>query len=251
MFERYTEKARRVVFFARYEASQFGSPYIESEHLLLGLLREDKGLTHRFFQSVESVDEIRRQIENHTTVREKTSTSVDLPLSNECKRILGYAAEEAERFGHQHIGTEHLLLGTLRERECFAAEILTRRGLKLDEIRDALSNAPHRAGGMGAGEAAESSRARIVFVDRKDGSRVAVVPFSGSGQSVPRAGEDVLFDSKEEGSRAFRVVTVKYVYEHFLADVPQAPYRLTGVIVTVENLPVGSAGADAELIPTE
>src|ERR1051326_7974869 len=124
MFERYTEKARRVVFFARYEASQFGSPYIESEHLLLGLIREDKGLTHRFFQSVESIDEIRRQIEGHTIVREKTSTSVDLPVSNECKRILAYAAEEAERLGHQHIGTEHLLLGVLRERECFAAEIL-------------------------------------------------------------------------------------------------------------------------------
>ncbi len=79
MFERYTEKARRVIFFARYEASQFGSPCIETEHLLLGLLREDKALANRFLRSSASVESIRKQIEAHTTLREKVSTSVDLP----------------------------------------------------------------------------------------------------------------------------------------------------------------------------
>jgi len=141
MFERYTEKARRVIFFARYEASQFGSPYIETEHLLLGLLREDKQLTNRFLRSHASVESIRKQIEGHTTIREKVSTSVDLPLSNECKRVLAYAAEEAERLSHKHIGTEHLLLGLLREEKCFAAEILHERGLKLLAIREELARA--------------------------------------------------------------------------------------------------------------
>src|SRR5579862_5148186 len=75
MFERYTEKARRVIFFARYEASQFGSPCIETEHLLLGLLREDKALTNRFLRSSASVESIRKQIEASTTMREKVSTS--------------------------------------------------------------------------------------------------------------------------------------------------------------------------------
>src|SRR5450432_616748 len=139
MFERYTEKARRVIFFARYEASQFGSPYIETEHLLLGLLREDKALTNRFLRSHASVESIRKQIEAHTTIREKVSTSVDLPLSNECKRVLAYAAEEAERLSHKHIGTEHLLLGLLREEKCFAAEILHERGLRLSTIREELA----------------------------------------------------------------------------------------------------------------
>ncbi len=139
MFERYTEKARRVIFFARYEASQFGSPYIETEHLLLGLLREDKALTNRFLRSHASVESIRKQIEGHTTIREKVSTSVDLPLSNECKRVLAYAAEEAERLSHKHIGTEHLLLGLLREEKCFAAEILHERGLRLSAIREELA----------------------------------------------------------------------------------------------------------------
>ena len=139
MFERYTEKARRVIFFARYEASQFGSPYIETEHLLLGLIREDKALANRFLRSHGAVDSIRKQIEAHTTVREKVSTSVDLPLSHECKRVLAYAAEEAERLSHKHIGTEHLLLGLLREEKCFAAEILHERGLRLSTIREELA----------------------------------------------------------------------------------------------------------------
>ncbi len=138
MFERYTEKARRVIFFARYEASQFGSPYIETEHLLLGLLREDKALANRFLRSQAAVESIRKQIEGHTTIREKVSTSVDLPLSHECKRVLAYAAEEAERLSHKHIGTEHLLLGLLREDKCFAAEILHERGLRLSTIREEL-----------------------------------------------------------------------------------------------------------------
>src|SRR5258708_15330503 len=136
MLERYTEKARRAVFFARYEASQFGSPYIETEHLLLGILREDKTLTNTFLHSLASVESIRKQIEKRTLVREKVSTSVDLPLSNECKRILVYAAEEAEHLSHKFIGTRHLFLGVLREGDCFAAHLLNERGISLDTARE-------------------------------------------------------------------------------------------------------------------
>jgi uncharacterized damage-inducible protein DinB len=143
MFDRYTEKARRVIFYARYEASQFGSPSIETEHLLLGLSREDKALANRFLRSPESVDSIRKQIEKNTTIREKISTSVDLPLSNECKRVLAYAAEESERLAHKHIGTEHLLLGLLREEKCFAAEILETRGVRAPAIREELQRMTH------------------------------------------------------------------------------------------------------------
>ena len=139
MFERYTERARRVIFFARYEASQFGSTTIETEHLLLGLIREDKNLTNRFLRNQSSIENIRKEIEGRTTIREKVSTSIDLPLSNECKRILAYAAEEAERLNHRHIGTEHLLLGILREEKCVAGEILHERGLRLNAIREELA----------------------------------------------------------------------------------------------------------------
>ncbi len=139
MFERYTEKARRVIFFARYEASQYGSPYIETEHLLLGLLREDKALANRFLRTHGSIESIRKEIEARITVRERISTSVEVPLSQECKRILNYAAEEAERLGHKHVGTEHLLLGVLREEKSFGAEILLERGLRLSTVREELA----------------------------------------------------------------------------------------------------------------
>jgi ATP-dependent Clp protease ATP-binding subunit ClpC len=139
MFERYTEKARRVIFFARYEASEYGCPYIETEHLLLGILRDDRVITYRFLRSLFPVETIRKQIEDHTTIRDKTPTSVDLPLSNECRRVLAYAAEEAELLGHKHIGTEHLFLGLLREEKCFAAEILHERGLRSSTVREELA----------------------------------------------------------------------------------------------------------------
>ena len=129
MLERFTEKARRVIFFARYEASQYGSPCIETEHLLLGLVREDKGLANRYLRAQGSIESIRKEIESRITIRERISTSVEVPLSAESKRILGFAAEEADRLGHKHVGTEHLLLGILREEKCFGAEILQERGL--------------------------------------------------------------------------------------------------------------------------
>ena len=145
MFERYTEKARRVIFFARYEASAFGSPYIESEHLLLGLLRESKALSAKiFFGPSFTVDVIRKEIERHTTVGEKIRTSVDLPLSNECRRILHYASEEADRLGHKHIGTEHLLAGMLLEEDCYAARLLREHGVSLVSVRSEIQEEPTR-----------------------------------------------------------------------------------------------------------
>ncbi|MGH9805393.1 MAG: ATP-dependent Clp protease ATP-binding subunit, partial [Candidatus Acidiferrales bacterium] len=141
MFERYTEKARRVIFFARYEASQYGSPFIESEHLLLGLLREDKALSNRFLRGHGSIETIRKQVEGRTTIRERVSTSVELPFSEEVKQILRHAMEQAERMAHKHIGTEHLLLGMLCEEKSLAAEILQERGLRLSTVREELARA--------------------------------------------------------------------------------------------------------------
>jgi hypothetical protein len=135
MFERYTEKARRTIFFGRYEASEFGSPFIETEHLLLALLREDKALVN-FLRSHPDMESIREQIEKHMARGKKVSTSLDLPLSHECKRVLAYGAEEAERLNHMHIGTEHLMVGLLREEKCFAAQLLRERGLNLAFVRE-------------------------------------------------------------------------------------------------------------------
>ena len=137
MFERYTERARRVLFFSRYEASQLGSISIETEHLLLGLIREGKGLTSRIFaRSHLSLENIRKEIEGRTVFREKVSTSVEIPFSAETKRVLQFAAEEADRLLHNYIGTEHLLLGILREERSVAATILMEKGMRLHQVRE-------------------------------------------------------------------------------------------------------------------
>jgi hypothetical protein len=142
MFERYTGPARRVIFFARYEASQFGSATIESVHLLLGLIHEDNKGLHRFFRDPTTVEAIRRQIEDQVTIHEKISTSIDIPLSDECKWILSHAAEESEGLGNPHIDISHLLLGVLREENSFAANILKRLGLELTTVREELRRMP-------------------------------------------------------------------------------------------------------------
>ncbi|MGD0740455.1 MAG: Clp protease N-terminal domain-containing protein [Terracidiphilus sp.] len=152
MFERYTEKARRVIFFARYEASQHGQPYIESEYLLLGLLREDKVLTTRFLRSHRSVESIREKIEERSRTQERISGTPDLPLSNESKRILAYAAEDAEGMGNKHIGVEHLFLGMLHEDQSFTAELLRQQGLTLSKVRDELIRRPHNLAGQNSDE---------------------------------------------------------------------------------------------------
>lgn len=139
MFERFTEKARRVTFFARYEASQLGATAVEPEHLLLGILREDRALAIRFLSSHAVFEAIREQIEAHTTVREKVSISVDVPMSTDSKRVLTYAAEEAP--APREISTAHLLLGILRTENCFAAEILHGYGLSLATVKQELEGA--------------------------------------------------------------------------------------------------------------
>lgn len=144
MFERYTEKARRVIFFARYEASQLGASAIEAEHILLGLLREDKVLMGRFLRTYGAAEAIRHEIEKRAVVREKFSTAVELPLSREAKRVLNYAAEESERFGHRSIGTDHLLLGLLREQSSLAALLLREHGLQLSTVREELARQANR-----------------------------------------------------------------------------------------------------------
>src|SRR4029450_1920121 len=137
MFERYTERARRVLFFARYEASQLGSVSIETEHLLLGLIREGKGLTSRIFaRSHLSLENIPKDIEGRTVFRAKGEAPGGIPFSAETKRVLQYAAEEADRLLHNYIGTEHLLLGILREERSGGGTIPMEKGGRLHQVRE-------------------------------------------------------------------------------------------------------------------
>jgi ATP-dependent Clp protease ATP-binding subunit ClpC len=143
MFERYTKRASRTIFSARYIAGQTGSWAIETEHLLLGLLKEDQSLARRFLGSPWALDEVWGQVSQSIPAPEEPAGHFDLKLSTVSKRVLAFAAEEAERLSNRHIGTEHLLLGLLREEKCFAAEMLHQRGVHLGGTREELARMRH------------------------------------------------------------------------------------------------------------
>ncbi len=141
MFERYTERSRRVIFFARYEALQYGSPVISPEHILLGLVREDKTISARFFpaRNTLTVDSVRREVEERIVLRDRIPQSSELHLSHETKRVLFYANEESRHMKDRHVGPGHLLLGLLRQENSIAAEILQHYGLRLQDSRDEIA----------------------------------------------------------------------------------------------------------------
>jgi len=146
MFERYTEVARRAIFFARVEAGRLGSPYMETEHLLLGLLREDHAFRNRL--PAGAAEQIRKQIEERAPQSVKPlATSVDMPLSQDSRRALAYAAEESaalESAGlrHSFIDGCHLLLGILRIETCAAAVLLREFGIEYAGYREAVAEPP-------------------------------------------------------------------------------------------------------------
>jgi|ERR1035438_2278757 ATP-dependent Clp protease ATP-binding subunit ClpC len=135
MFERYSERARRSIFFARREAGVFGSSTIESEHLLLGLMHDGRALLQRMANA--NLDGLRKDIEAIAPPKNAdVPTSADLPISDPLKRVLGLAAEEAETLNHPHIDTEHLLLGLLREPTSFVSDLLRKYGIDRSKIRE-------------------------------------------------------------------------------------------------------------------
>lgn len=220
MFERYAEKARRVIFFARYEASQLGAHQIESEHLLLGLLREDRFLFRLLMPTGWTMESIRRKIEFGAPVREMVSTSVDMPVSSEVKRIFTYAAEESDRLGDSHIETRHLLLGILRERDCVAAKLLREDGVELSSAREIVAGTQamdEAAPGGGSGPGAVLSRT-IEFVNEADDKVLATT----SGAPVPQNGSEIVL-----GEMRARVSRVVYQYDEVSPPADEADTTTT------------------------
>jgi hypothetical protein len=137
VFSTYEPRARRAIFFARYEASHVGSRIIEADHLLLGVLREHGDAGGRVLNA-STATAISESARAQLIAGERRHISGDLPLSEQCKRILAYSYEEAERLKHR-VGIEHLLLGILREDKSHAAEILRNSGLDLSAMRAKLA----------------------------------------------------------------------------------------------------------------
>jgi ATP-dependent Clp protease ATP-binding subunit ClpC len=136
MFEPYTERARRALFFARHEASVLGTPLIDTEHLLLGLLRECQDATCRILEGTGlSYAVVRREVQ---AASDPLPTALDIPFTHDAMRALRDAAAEAERLRHSYIDTEHLLVGLSMEGRGRAATILAKHGLNADEARARL-----------------------------------------------------------------------------------------------------------------
>jgi hypothetical protein len=141
MFERYNEKARRLIFFARYEASQRGSAYIELEDLLLGALRGDP--IFKTALSHATAEQLRSQLKSiNPESHRPTTTSVDLPIGKAARQALRFGAEEAERLGHRIITPGHLVIGVLRQTDSPAAMAFEAAGLGLERLRELVGQAP-------------------------------------------------------------------------------------------------------------
>jgi enamine deaminase RidA (YjgF/YER057c/UK114 family) len=137
MFERYTERARRTLFFARYEATQLGSLSILPTHVLLGIIREAKGPAARIFLKAGlSPEQVRSHAESVTIFEEKIPTKVEMPFADTTKRLLQYAAAEADALSHSFIGVQHLLLGLLRLDGDPVVSYLTEHGVTLTSTRE-------------------------------------------------------------------------------------------------------------------
>ena len=154
MFERFTERARQVVVLAQDEARALKHNYIGTEHILLGLLREEEGLAARVLESLDiTVEEVRAQVARIVGQGDEVTTG-QIPFTPRAKKVLELALREALSLGHNYIGTEHILLGLVRENEGVAARILLDFDADAEKIRNEiirmLSGPGRRQAGAGA-----------------------------------------------------------------------------------------------------
>ncbi len=137
MFERFTERARKVIALANQEAQRFNHEYIGTEHILLGLVKEGSGVGANVLKNLGvDLHKVRMEVEKLVKAGPDMVTMGKLPQTPRAKKVIEYAIEEARNLNHNYVGTEHLLLGLLREHDGVAAQVLMNLGLKLDEVRD-------------------------------------------------------------------------------------------------------------------
>ena len=154
MFERFTDRARKVMALANQEAQRFNHEYIGTEHILLGLVKEGSGVRANVLKNL-GVDlrKVRLEVEKLVKSGPEMVTMGKLPQTPRAKRVIEYAIEEARNLNHNYVGTEHLLLGLLREQDGVAAQVLMNLGLRLEDVREEVLNL------LGAGVESEESAA--------------------------------------------------------------------------------------------
>ena len=141
MFERFTDRARKVMALANQEAQRFNHEYIGTEHVLLGLVKEGSGVGANVLKNLDvELRKVRMEVEKLVKSGPDMVTMGKLPQTPRAKKVIEYAIEEARSLNHNYVGTEHLLLGLLREQDGVAAQVLLNLGLKLDDVRDEVLN---------------------------------------------------------------------------------------------------------------
>jgi ATP-dependent Clp protease ATP-binding subunit ClpC len=162
MYERFTDRARKVMQLANQEAQRFNHEYIGTEHILLGLIKEGSGVAANVLKNLEvDLRKIRLEVEKLVQSGPDMVTMGKLPQTPRAKKVIEYSMEEARNLGHNYVGTEHILLGLLREQEGVAAQVLMNLGLKLEEVREEVlsllghgmegAEGSERAGSLGGG----------------------------------------------------------------------------------------------------
>ncbi len=158
MFDRFTERARKVIILAKEEAKRFNHDYIGTEHILLGLIKEGESVAAAVLQNLGlSLDTIRLEVEKLVQFGPSTIVSGDIPFTPKAKKVIELAMDEARRLGHNYIGTEHLLLGLIKEGEGVASHVLMNLGLNLNKVRSEVikllgSSTPQAAVAPGSGK---------------------------------------------------------------------------------------------------
>lgn len=231
MFERYNERARRAIFCARVEASELGCEQIEVDFILLGIAREDPSLTVDWLGA--NYAELRGTADRLYARRKEIPTHMDIPLSDASRRVLAYAAEEAERLAHQWIGTGHLFLALLRE-DNLAAKMLRERSGDVSAVRVAIAQEPERvearqrAGFAVADPARPSPFGVLMRLCAEDGQEIAAVAWEG--RRIPQAGETISLPGIGDG-KAYLVEGVRWL----LIDEGASVFRRREVVLTVRK----------------
>ena len=141
MYERFTDRARKVMQLANQEAQRFNHEYIGTEHILLGLVKEGSGVAANVLKNLEvDLRKIRLEVEKLVQSGPEMVTVGKLPQTPRAKKVIEYSMEEARNLNHNYVGTEHILLGLLREQEGVAAQVLMNLGLKLEDVREEVLN---------------------------------------------------------------------------------------------------------------
>jgi ATP-dependent Clp protease ATP-binding subunit ClpC len=172
MYERFTDRARKVMQLANQEAQRFNHEYIGTEHVLLGLIKEGSGVAANVLKNLDvDLRKIRLEVEKLVQSGPDMVTMGKLPQTPRAKKVIEYSMEEARNLNHNYVGTEHILLGLLREQEGVAAQVLMNLGLKLEEVRDEVLNLLGH--GIEGGEPERGGRAGMETAEEGEGEEGA------------------------------------------------------------------------------